>query len=154
VRHYRLAPVVGVPVLTLVVGPGQQLPEMLARHDDGQRGMRTVPGNGVTLTWAPRGPNSNQLQPDGTYPSWDALANDGRAGAGLCGHLNEDGASLRMEPIRAWRLPTPDEVLRSLTRGGTNAGCARDGRSDHATCTRPPDNRRRPGPHYIVDNYK
>ena len=129
----------GVPVLAFVIGPAQQLPEMLARHDDGQRGMRTIAGNGVTLTWAPQGPGWNQPGPDGAYPSWNAIAGHGGDGAGLCGHLSEDGTTLRPEAVRVWRLPTADEVVRSLTRGGTNARCTWDGRSDHATCARPPD---------------
>jgi hypothetical protein len=139
VRHYRLALVVGVPFLALLIGPAQQLPALLARHDDGLRGVRTIAGNGVTLTWAPLGPGWNQRQADGTYPSSDALANYGGSGAGLCGHLSEDGRSLLPDPVRAWRLPTADEVVRSLTREGRNAGCAWDGRAHHATCGRPPD---------------
>jgi hypothetical protein len=138
-RHHRLALVVGLPVLALLIGPAQQLPGLLARHDDGLRGMRTIAGNGVTLTWAPLGPGWNQRQAGGMYPSWHAIASYGGSGAGLCGHLSDDGTALVPEPIRAWRLPTADEVIRSLTRGGSNAGCAWDGRSNHATCARPPD---------------
>jgi hypothetical protein len=126
-------------VLAVAIGPAQQLPDLLARYDDGGRGMRTIAGNGVTLVWAPQGPGWNQRQSDGSYPSWNALANYGGSGAGLCEHLSEDGTALRSEAIRAWRLPAVDEVVRSLTRGGTNAGCAWDGRSNHATCARPPD---------------
>ncbi len=139
VRSYRLILVVGVPVLAVAIGPAQQLPALLARHDDGLRGMRTIEGNGVTLVWAPQGPGWNQRQPDGSYPSWNAIASYGGLGVGLCGHLSEDGSSLLPEPIRAWRLPTADEVVRSLTRGGRNAGCSWDGRSPYATCVQPPD---------------
>ncbi len=138
-RHYRLVLVVGVPVFAVLIGPLRQLPAMLARHDDGRRDMRTIAGNGVTLTWAPRGPGWNQLQSDGTYPSWNAIASYGGTGAGLCGHLSEDGAALVTPPVGLWRLPTADEVIRSLTRGGTNAGCTWDGRSAHATCRQSPD---------------
>jgi len=139
VRNYRLALIVGVPILAIIIGPAQQLPGLLARYDDGLRGMRTIAGNGVTLVWAPQGPGWNQPQPDGSYPSWNAIANYGGSGAGLCGHLSEDGTSLLPEAVRAWRLPTADEVVRSLTRGGRNAGCTWDGRSSHATCVQPPD---------------
>jgi hypothetical protein len=138
-RHYRLVLVVGVPVLAVLIGPVRQLPGMLARHDDGLRGVRTIAGNGVTLTWAPRGPGWNQLQPDGKYPSWNAITSYGGTGAGVCGHLSEDGAALVTAPIRVWRLPTADEVIRSLTRGGANAGCTWDRRSAHATCRQSPD---------------
>jgi len=138
-RYHRPVLVVALPILGLLLGPGRQLPDMLARHDDGQRGVRTIAGNGVTLTWAPQGPGWNQVQPDGTYPSWNAIASYGGDGAGLCGHLSEDGSALVDTPLRAWRLPTSAEVIGSLTRGGANAGCAWDGRADHATCARPPD---------------
>lgn len=138
-RHYRVALVVGGPILAVLVGPARQLPGLLARHDDGLRGARTIAGNGVTLTWAPAGPGWNQRQADGTYLSWDAIARHGGSGAGLCGHLSEDGTALLPVPHRAWRLPTADEVVRSLTREGASAGCTWDGRADHATCARPPD---------------
>jgi hypothetical protein len=138
-RRYRVALVVGVPVLAVLVGPARQLPELLARYDDGVRGKRTIVGNGVTLTWAPEGPGWNRHGADGAYLSWEALAGYGGTGAGLCGHLNDDGTALLRAPARTWRLPTADEVVRSLTRGGTNAGCTWDGRPGQARCTRPPD---------------
>jgi len=107
-----------------------------------------------------QGPGWNWRQADGTYPSWSMLATYGVSPAGLkpntgpsdpdagdgsmertglCGYLSEDGTSLLPEATSAWRLPTADEVVRSLTRGGTSAGCTWDGRSPHATCERPPD---------------
>jgi len=139
VRNYRPALAVAVPVLVVAIGPAQQLPDLLARHDDGLRGARTIAGNGVTLVWAPQGPGWNRQDPDGAYPSWNALAGYGASGAGLCGHLSEDGTSPVPDAPRIWRLPTADEVIRSLTRGGVSAGCTWDGRSPHAPCTRPPD---------------
>jgi len=159
-RHYQLIVVVAVPVLAITIGPARQLPDMLARYDDGLRGVRTIAGNGVTLVWAPMGPGWNWQQPDGTYPSWSAIATYGVPPAGfksatergspqpgpeemgrtgLCGYLSEDGALLLPEAIYAWRLPTADEVIRSLTRRGRNAGCRWDGKSPHAVCDQPPD---------------
>jgi hypothetical protein len=158
--NYRLALVAGIPILAVAIVLAQQLPDLLARHDDGLRGTRTIAGNGVTLVWAPEGPGWNWRQTGGGYPSWSMLATygvspvglkpktgprepDAGAGAmertGLCGYLSEDGTSLLPEAIFAWRLPTADEVVRSLTRGGTSAGCTWDGRSPHASCERPPD---------------
>lgn len=138
-RHYRLVLVVASPVVALLLGPARQFPDMLARYDDGQRGVRTIAGNGVTLTWAPQGPGWNQRRPDGGYPSWEAITSYGGSGAGICGHLSEDGSSLLDSPARVWRLPTAMEVVGSLTRGGANAGCTWDGHADHATCAQPPD---------------
>src|SRR5512144_1526483 len=59
VRHWAEALLVALPVLGVAVLSAQQLPAMLARHDDGIRGARTIAGNGVTLVWAPRGPGWN-----------------------------------------------------------------------------------------------
>ena len=36
-------------------------------------------------------------------------------------------------------MPTADEIVRSLTRDGENAGCAWEGESPNAVCRRPPD---------------
>ena len=138
-RNYRPALIAAVPLAVVALGPARQLPGLLARYDDGLRGARTIAGNGVTLVWAPQGPGWNQRQPDGLYPSWNAIAEYGGSGAGLCGHLSEDGRSLLPNAVRVWRLPTVAEVVRSLTLGGTNAGCTWDGRSPHATCAKPPD---------------
>jgi len=159
-RSARPALVVGLPLLAIALGPGRQLPELLDRLDDGQRGARTIAGRGIVLVWAPQGPGWNLRQADGEYPPWNAIATYGVAPAGfksstaqrgaaigtetmartgLCGYLGEDGSSLLPEPIHVWRLPTADEVVRSLTRGGRNAGCVWDGKSPHAVCERPPD---------------
>jgi hypothetical protein len=59
--------------------------------------------------------------------------------ASLCAHLDETGASLLPEPKHVWRMPTADEIVRSLTRDGENAGCAWGGPWPHAECHRPPD---------------
>jgi hypothetical protein len=39
-----------------------------------------------------------------------------------CVFLSEDGLHLADEPQNIWRLPTVDEAVRSMTRGGKNAG--------------------------------
>lgn len=36
-------------------------------------------------------------------------------------------------------MPAVDEVVRSLTRGGSHAGCTWDGKAHHASCRTPPD---------------
>ncbi len=46
---------------------------------------------------------------------------------GLCRYLSEDGLTLMAEPQGIWRMPTTDEIVRSLARHGQNAGCAWDG---------------------------
>ncbi len=139
VRSYRYVLLVGVPLLGVSILAVQQLPGLLARHDDGLRGARVIEGNGVTLEWAPRGAGWNSDEP-GTGPlSWESLTRHGGSSNDRCAFLSEDGASLLSAPAASWRLPTADEIVLSLTRGGTNAGCAWDRRSPHAACRTPPD---------------
>jgi hypothetical protein len=41
----------------------------------------------------------------------------------LCRHLSADGTRLLETPQDVWRMPTTDEVVRSLVRHGEPAGC-------------------------------
>ena len=138
-RRWREALLVAIPALAVAVLSARQLPALLARHDDGQRGSRVIAGNGITLTWAPLGPGWNWQTPHSEYPSWHSLANYGDPPAERCAYLNEDGSALLAAPAGIWRMPTADEIARSLTRGGENAECAWDGRSHHSACRTPPD---------------
>jgi hypothetical protein len=156
--RYVLA--VGIPLLAAVVISAYFAPLILARVDDGDRGARLIEGHGLTLVWAPQGPGWNWRQPWGGYPSWDHLALYGvppvgfgdKPGyenryataedmetTGLCRYLSQDGTTLMAEPQDIWRMPTTDEIVRSLVRGGENAGCVWDGDSDSATCERQPN---------------
>jgi hypothetical protein len=139
VRNLRYVLIVGVPLVAVAIPALQQLPALLARHDDGLRGARVVDGNGVTLEWAGAGPGWNQQEPAGGYPSWNALMKDPASGRDRCAYLNESGTALLDKPAGIWRLPAADEIVRSLSRGGTNAGCAWDGKAHHALCRTPPD---------------
>jgi hypothetical protein len=47
--------------------------------------------------------------------------------------------ALLPEPPHIWRLPTVDEIVRSLVKGGENAGCAWDGQPGKADCAVTPD---------------
>ena len=135
---------VGAPLLVFLGWSIYWLPIVLARQDDGIRTARLITGNGVTLIWAPEGPGWNWKQPWGGYPSWDDLALWGvppvgfadkqgyeedhastsdMAATGLCNFLSEDGSRLMEQPQAIWRMPTADELIRSLTRHGDNAGC-------------------------------
>lgn len=159
-RNYRLLLLIGAPILVVVIVSAMRLPQLLSRLDDGFRGARIIRGNGVTLVWAPRGPGWNWLQPGEGYVSWDMIALYGvlpvglegkdrsdLAGASpedmqhnsLCAYLDPDGKELLAKPSYVWRMPTADEIVRSLTRGGENAGCAREGSAPYAECSRTPD---------------
>jgi hypothetical protein len=139
------------------------VPLLLSRYDDGRRDARRIEGNGVVLVWAPAGPgwNWHPLKGVGRYPSWDDLALYGVPPAGvhaerklqegehasradmqatgLCRYLSEDGTTLMPQPQDIWRMPTTDEVVRSLGRCGESAGCKWDGVSTRAECERQPN---------------
>ncbi|MGD8330641.1 MAG: hypothetical protein PVJ49_14505 [Acidobacteriota bacterium] len=162
-RNFRYLAVAGVPLAVLLAVSAANLPGILLRVDDGDRGARVITGNGVTLMWAPAGPGWNWKQPWGGYPSWDAIALYGvepigidvdkpgyddigrsataadMAATGLCRYLSADGLRLTDEPQDIWRMPTADEIVRSLPRRGANAGCTWDGESRRATCAAQPD---------------
>jgi len=159
-RRMRWFAVVGVPLAVALVISAINLPQILMRHDDGDRGARLIEGGGVRLVWAPAGPGWNWRQPWGGYPSWDSLAfygvapvglktgrdtgarhatADDMARTGLCGYLNAEGTALMPAPQHIWRMPTADEFVRSLTRDGKTAGCMWNGERGRMPCTRQPD---------------
>jgi len=138
-RNARYLLVAGAPLVAIAILASLRLPELLARRDDGQRGQRAIEGSGVTLVWAPQGPGWNGRLDSGEYPSWDDLARHGSPPLERCAYLDESGTALLPSAARIWRLPAADEILRTLTRDGENAGCIWDGRSPHAACRRPPD---------------
>ena len=165
-RNVRYIVATGLPLFVLVAVSAQRLPVVLTRFDDGDRGARLIEGNGVTLIWAPEGPGWNWKQPWGGYPSWQRIALYGvnpvgladKVGYGrqedgwvfaaendmeatcLCRYLSEDGTVLMDEPQDAWRMPTTDELVRSLVRDGANAGAIWTGAVGRfVPSDRPPD---------------
>lgn len=159
-RHWRYLLVSGLPLLIGIGISAYNLPRVLTRLDDRDRGARLIDGNGVSLVWAPEGPGWNYKQAWGGYPSWNAVALYGRepvgldeksrdmlatdadmAATNLCRYLSADGLSLLDEPQDIWRMPTTDELARSLVRDGAHAGCAWDGSAPpvRLDCTIQPD---------------
>ena len=109
-RRLALALVLLLPLLTLIgagVGPAWRVTHRL---DDGRRDARVVVGNGVRLEWAPAG------------PGWSAGGASWAQALEVCRRLSPDGTMLRDTTVGAWRLPTVEEAVRSLTRHGENAG--------------------------------
>jgi len=154
-KHLRTLLAVGIPLLTGLMVAAYNLPTVLTRVDDCDRSARLIEGNDVTLIWAPDGPGWNWKQDFGGYPSWRALATYGlevqgldtnitssesdMAATGICAYLTEDGTTLADEPLYLWRMPTADEIARSLSRHGVNAGCTWDGETGRMDCTLTPD---------------
>jgi hypothetical protein len=152
------------PLLTAILVTAYFVPFLQARSDDGDRGAQRIAGNGVTLVWAPKGPgwNWHPLAGRGRRPSWDDIALYGvppvgiheeskamhggvhatatdMERTGLCRYLSEDGRTLMPEPQDVWRMPTADEVVRSLVQQGEHAGCRWDGVSASAECRSQPN---------------
>lgn len=169
IRNLRYLLTIGLPLIITIVISIYWLPIVLTRIDNGYRGESPIEGNGVVLTWAPAGPGwSEGIGPSreagtllpGANLSWNDLAFYGVPpvgfGAnpeledinatiedmnttGLCCYLSEDGLTIMDEPQNIWRMPTVDEIVRSLVRHGQNAGCTWDGQSDKAECQILPD---------------
>ncbi len=153
------------PLVVAAAVSAYWLPRLASRLDDGGRGARRITGNGVDLIWAPAGPGWSMTVEGGPplggrIPGWAELALYGlppvgfsdKAGLasgkpdagslrayGLCRFLSADGRRLMQERQDLWRMPTVDELVRSLVHHGQNAGCTWDGVSSRAQCALPPD---------------
>ncbi len=111
-----------LPVAVAVAFALEPVARIAGRVDDGHRGMRTVQANGLTLTWAPEGlgwprpdPHDKEWVTRWRGPTWE----EARA---ACRHLTADGTAVADVPQDIWRLPTVEEVVRSMARHGSNAG--------------------------------
>jgi len=108
-RKIALALAVALPILTLIIagiGPALRVSQ---RVDDGVLQARLVPGNGVSLTWAPDG------------PGWPRTGANWFEATQVCDYLSEDGLTTAAAPQHVWRLPTVDEAVRSMARHGENS---------------------------------
>lgn len=117
----------GLPLAVALVSGAEGAWRVATRYDDGDRGMRTVEGNGVRLTWAPAGPG---------WPSSGVSLTEAKR---ICLYLSDDGFRLAEEPQHIWRLPSVEEVVRSLTHHSTNAGGEWDQGSHQSTFRTWPD---------------
>lgn len=118
-RKWAYSVLFGATLITLVacgVEPAWRI-WIVGRTNDGNFGARIVEGNGVKLVWAPAGPG---------WPNegikWDEAVR-------RCQYLTEDGLQLADKPQNIWRLPTADEVVRSMHRHGKPCGGTWDGKS-------------------------
>ena len=119
---------VGIPLLFVIGFGAEPVVRVNTRFDDGDRGARIVEGNGVALLWAPAGPGWTR---DGLV-GWDEAVRRVR-------YLTEDGTALADTPQDIWRLPSREEIVRSMTRGGRNAGGTWDVVKARPTYDRRPD---------------
>jgi len=119
--------VVGLPMLTLIISGISPVIRVSQRVNDGNLQARLVQGNGVELTWAPDGPGWPREGGD-WYAAWQA-----------CQYLFEDGLNLATSSQDIWRLPTVDEVVRSMALHGQNSGGEWNAETADATYETNPD---------------
>jgi len=166
-RNARYLVAVGVPLflgLALAVEPAYRVAHRL---DDGYLGERFIEGNGVALYWAPAGPGwdrdggitwnelalygkgevgfegkrfgeDGKCNGVGQWRSHCATLEDMR-NYNVCLYLNREGTRLMPTRQGFWRMPTTDELVRSLTRSGVNAGCTWNGATGGQRCAIKPD---------------
>ena len=165
-RNLRYLMAIGIPILLgigLSIEPAMRIS---SRVDDGYHGERPIEGHGLALTWTPAGPGWvtsassltwNEIALYGVPPVGFAGKEHGHNGQcnkdtwvgcatgaemrryNVCSYLSEDGTRLIDKPQGYWRMPTTDEVVRSLCRHGENAGCAWDGLPGQVQCGTLPD---------------
>ena len=108
-RRIAFSLAIGLPLLVLVLfgtAPGLRVAR---RVDDGNLQSRLVIGNGVSLIWAPDG------------PGWPRDGSNWHDAQRICDCLSEDGLSVLSDPANVWRLPSVDEVVRSMALHGLNS---------------------------------
>jgi hypothetical protein len=128
-----------LPLLVAVGFAIEPVTRIAGRIDDGNRGLRIVQGNGVKLVWAPEGPGWRNPDPRDRIwvtqwrgPTWDDAQK-------VCRYLTADGTAIANTPQDIWRLPTVEEVVRSMTRHGANCGGVWNPVSAQASYTTKPD---------------
>ena len=122
---YRLIILVPLAIALAILIP--QGIKVSQRVNDGDFGMRTVEGKGVTLCWAPRGPG----WPDRGV-SWEEAQE-------ICRYLSEDGTTVMEDEQNIWRLPTVTEAVSSMTLHGENAGGIWNSEEKKANYEKTPD---------------
>ncbi len=119
--------VIGLPFAVILVFGAAPALRVASRVHDGDLGARLVEGNGARLIWAPEG--------DG----WPRKGVNWHEAVQRCQYLTADGASLASVPQLIWRLPSVDEVVRSMARHGVNSGGVWDAERRVATYQIRPD---------------
>lgn len=122
---YRLLICVPLIIITAVSIP--QGIKLSGRINDNDFGTRVVKGNGVILTWAPRGPG---------WPDKGTAWEEARR---ICRYLSADGTTVMEEEQNIWRLPSIDEAVRSMMLHGKNAGGVWHAQDNKAVYNKTPD---------------
>jgi hypothetical protein len=103
---YRLS--ILLPFLTLIILGIEPAIRVSGRINDENYGIRTIEQNGIALVWAPNG------------PGWPNDGTDWFKADSICSYLKEDGLSIASQPQNIWRLPSVEEVVKSMKRHENN----------------------------------
>ena len=117
----------GLPVFVLLAAGIHPAIRVSQRLNDGNLSARVVKGNGVTLIWAPQG------------PGWPGMGTSWFGAEETCQYLNRAGLALASASQQIWRLPTADELVRSMSIHGQNSGGIWDPVVAEATYQTKPD---------------
>lgn len=98
--------IIVLPILTPLICGIEPVYRISQGQNDGFTGERLVEGNGLRLIWAPRG------------PGWPDDGMDWHSADRICKRLSSDGLEVMDTLVNVWRLPTRDEVVRSMYRNG------------------------------------
>jgi hypothetical protein len=126
-RKLAISLAVGLPILALTVSGIAPARRVSQRLDDGDLQARLVPGNGVSLVWAPDG------------PGWPRAGANWHEAQEVCRYLGEDGLAVSSVRQDIWRLPAVDEAVRSMARHGQNSGGVWDPETAQASYNTTPD---------------
>ena len=97
-----------LPFVTIIIFGIEPAIRVNERINDENYGIQVIEQNNISLVWAPQGPGWPN---DGT--NWFKADS-------ICKYLSEDGLSITSQPINIWRLPTVEEVVKSMQRHGVN----------------------------------
>lgn len=122
---YRL--LIILPLVIIVAVTPINMIKISQRVNDGDFGMRTVEGNGVTLIFAPRGPG----WPDKGVTYDEAVE--------ICKYLSEDGLTVMDDVQNIWRLPSVDEFVRCMSLHNENCQGVWDPIQEEASYKMTPD---------------
>jgi hypothetical protein len=118
---------IALPLATAVVSGAYPGWRVMTRPSAVDLSMRQIGGNGVNLVWAPGG------------PGWDNSGFSWFEAVRRCDHLTVDGTALAASPQGEWRLPTVNEVVRTMRWRGQNAEGTWDPGARRATYRVMPD---------------
>jgi hypothetical protein len=102
--------IISIPLLIIFTLGIPNLLRVNKRYNDHNFRLRIVKGNRVKLAWAPKGPGF----PEKGVNWFEAMRR--------CLYLSEQGDKLLKEEQNIWRLPTREEIVKSLTRKNKNCG--------------------------------